>query len=114
MAIPLSLGNAFLHRYEAAGDASDFERAVGFFEWIVDDYQLWGRRASTPQLVVDFVESVSRLSRLCGYTPLPNVSRKRIAVLWKKTTWVLKLEAEFRLAAGRDEKPFFVCLAGSG
>jgi len=113
MVVPLSLGNAYLNRYHAMGDAGDFDRALQYFELVAGKHELWGKRWLTPGVVHYLVVSVNRLRKDCeDYTPLPQVPRKRIKVLWKKVLRILKLEADFRLTVELPYAPYISCFTG--
>jgi hypothetical protein len=110
MVIPLSLGNAYLNRYEATGNGGDYEQALDYFEWVADKHKLWEKRRLTPEVVHYLAISVDRIRKTCDdYTPLPRVPRERVTVLWRKVLRILKLEAEFRLSFDLPYVSFMSC-----
>lgn len=113
MVIPLSLGNVFLNRYEATGSAADYEQALDHFESVAKKYPLWGKRWLTPGIAHYLVVSVNRMRTNCDeFVELPQLPRKRVAVLWRKVKALLKAELEYRLTVELPYAPYDSCFTG--
>jgi hypothetical protein len=111
--IPISLGNAFLNRYELSKDRSDSEKALQHFEEVTEGYALWKKRWLTPAVVHYLVISVNRMHRRCDdHWDLPAVQRKRASVLWKRVQEILKEEADYRLTVNLPYFPYESCFTG--
>jgi hypothetical protein len=94
MVIPLSLGNVYLNRYEASGDANDLQRAAAYIEWTAGSYGLWNQRWLTPAVAQYLAISVLRLR---AHETV--VGAERLDALWAQTAAILEQEADARLLA---------------
>ena len=111
--IPISLGNAYLNRYEFTRAPSDSASALQYFEAAAANYPFWKNGWLTPAVVEYLVISVNRMHKLCDdHWDLPVAQRKRAAVLWKTVKKILKEEADFRLTLDLPWAPHESCFTG--
>jgi hypothetical protein len=101
MFIPLSLGNAYMNRYEWRDDISDFERALAHLEHVANNHWLWGRRWLAAPVVSYLDISLARLRSL----PIPAADAARVEVAWQKALAITEEEADLRLTPDYPYRP---------
>ena len=100
--IPLSLGNAYLNRYEWRGDIDAFERALAYFEWVAGNHWLWGRRWLSAPVVSYLDISLMRLRRL----GIPGAYEDRVKTTWQEALAITEEEAELRMTSSYPYLPY--------
>jgi hypothetical protein len=93
----VSMSNAFLSRYEATGNAADFEKAVVYAEWMLANHELWGGKWLTGFVVGYLDITFVRLQAHCETT---EVYGGRLDAAYKSALEITKSEADLRLAGG--------------
>lgn len=101
----LSLGHAFLNRFERAGDVDDFLRALELLEVPARDdvFPAWGNRWATSITLSHLMKGLHRLRR---FTPDDAVLRTRVDVLWDRVARLAADEADGKLSDDLPYRPY--------
>ena len=81
---------------------ADFERSLGWFEWVAGSHWLWGRRWLTAPVVSYLDISLLRLRAECA----PAGYADRLEAVWSRALAITAEEAEGRLTAGLPYAPY--------
>ena len=86
----LSLGNVFLNRYEVGHSQADLDRAMGYFEMVAGNEDLWGSRPLAGSVVVYLGVSLVRLDAECDV----GASADRIEAFRNRVAEIAAAEAD--------------------
>jgi hypothetical protein len=95
MVVPISLGNAYLSRFDERHDIADFERGLAWLEWVAGRHDWWGRRWLTPAVAQYLAISTLRFATTHGSEDF----QSRIFSVWDRCLAILEQEADLRLGA---------------
>ncbi len=101
----LSLGHAYLNRFENGGSEADFLRALGLFEIPAqpDSWPAWENRWATS---ITLSHLMKGLLRLRMHSPDDAVLRTRVDVLWDRVERLAADEADRKLASSFPYLPY--------
>ncbi len=107
----ISLGHAYLNRFEREGDAGDFLRALDLFEIPVraDIWPAWGNRWATSITLSHLMKGLMRLRKL---SPGDAAIRTRIDVLWDRVAQLAADEADRKLTDDTPYQPYISVATG--